>query len=97
MADLTTTDVLQLAHLARLDLSAEEIERFCKEINGILHFVDQLREADTEGLEPTTQVTGLVNVMREDSVRDYGVSGQDLLKLAPHTQDDQLKVKRMIG
>jgi hypothetical protein len=35
--------------------------------------------------------------MRGDAVQDYGIARDDLLRLAPATQDDQLKVKRMIG
>lgn len=97
MTELTREDVLKLARLARLDLTDEEVEAFRKEMSAILEYVAQLNDADVEGLEPTTQVTGLKNVMREDSVIDYGISPQDLLRLAPKTQDGQIKVNRMIG
>lgn len=97
MTELTREDVLKLARLARLDLTDEEVEAFRKEMSAILEYVAQLNDADVDGLEPTTQVTGLKNVMREDSVIDYGISPQDLLRLAPKTQDGQIKVNRMIG
>jgi aspartyl-tRNA(Asn)/glutamyl-tRNA(Gln) amidotransferase subunit C len=97
MTELTREDVLKLARLARLDLTDEEVEAFRKEMSAILDYVAQLNDADVAGLEPTTQVTGLKNVMREDSVLDYGVSPEELLRLAPKTQDGQIKVKRMIG
>jgi Asp-tRNA(Asn)/Glu-tRNA(Gln) amidotransferase C subunit len=42
-------------------------------------------------------VTGLVNVMRKDKVVDYGYEARELLKNVPSVEDDQLKVKRMIG
>ncbi len=97
MADLTREDVLKLARLARLQLTDKEIEHFRKEISQVLGYIQQLDGVDVTGLEPTTQVTGLKNVMREDEVIDYGISPKDLLALAPKTQDRQLKVKRMIG
>jgi aspartyl-tRNA(Asn)/glutamyl-tRNA(Gln) amidotransferase subunit C len=96
MTELTRDDVLKLARLARLDLTDEEAEAFRKEISAILEYVALLNEAYVTGLEPTTQVTGLKNVMREDEVVDYGVSHDDLLRLAPKTQDGHIKVNRMI-
>lgn len=97
MADLTREDVLKLARLARLQLTDDEAETFRKELSEVLEYVKQLNDVDVSGLEPTSQVTGLKNVMRADEVIDYGVSAKDLLKLAPKTQDGHIKVKRMIG
>jgi len=96
MAKLSRDDILKLAHLARLDISEKEIELYQKELSSILQYVEQIQNTDVTGLKPTTQVTGLTNVMRDDEVQDYGVSSDDLLRLAPNTQDRQLKVKRMI-
>ena len=97
MGKLTRDDVLKLARLARLKLNDEEIDEYITELSAILGYVEQLRNADVAGLQPTSQVSGLKNVMRADEVRDYGVGRDDLLRLAPHTQDGQLKVKRMIA
>jgi aspartyl-tRNA(Asn)/glutamyl-tRNA(Gln) amidotransferase subunit C len=97
MTELTRDDVLKLARLARLDLTDEEVEAFRKEMSDILKYVAQLDQADVAGLEPTSQVTGLKNVMREDTVRDYGMSPEELLRLVPNKQDGQIKVNRMIG
>lgn len=97
MTKLTREDVLKLARLARLTLTDEEIEEFTGEISAILQYVEQLQDVDLEGLMPTYQVTGLTNVMRQDKVKDYGYTPADLLKNAPDTEDDHIKVKRMIG
>jgi aspartyl-tRNA(Asn)/glutamyl-tRNA(Gln) amidotransferase subunit C len=96
MSKLSRDDVLKLARLSRLKLSDEEIERFRGELSSILEYVEKLDEVDTSGLEPTSQVTGLVNVMRKDEVRDYGYKTEDLLKNAPATKDNQFKVKRVL-
>jgi aspartyl-tRNA(Asn)/glutamyl-tRNA(Gln) amidotransferase subunit C len=96
MTELTRDDVLKLARLARLDITEEEIEAYRTELSAILEYVALLDNVDVAGLEPTSQVTGLKNVMREDQVKDYGVSAEELLQLAPKSQDGHIKVNRMI-
>ncbi|HEX4775028.1 MAG TPA: Asp-tRNA(Asn)/Glu-tRNA(Gln) amidotransferase subunit GatC [Candidatus Saccharimonadales bacterium] len=97
MAKLTREDVLKLARLARLELSDTEIEEYREELSQILDYVEQLQGVDVKALKPTNQVTGLTNVMRDDVVADYGYKLLDLLKNVPAVQDNQIKVKRMIG
>lgn len=97
MAKLTRDDVLKLARLARLKLTDAEIDRYAEQISEILQYVEQLQEIDLTGLEPTSQVTGLVNIERPDVIKDYGVTPEDLLKNAPATENGQIKVKRMLA
>lgn len=97
MAQLTREDVLKLARLARIDLTEEEVLEFSSEFTAILGYVEQLGAVDIEGLEPTSQVTGLTNVTRKDEVRDYGYKPEDMLKNVPKVQDGQIKARRMIG
>lgn len=97
MAVLSKDDVLKLARLARIDVSDADAIEFVAEFNEILHYVEQLQDEDVVGFEPTNQVTGLTNVMRADEVVDYGYAPLDLLKNVPDVQDNQIKVKRMIG
>ncbi len=97
MGKLSREDVLKLARLARLELSADEVDRFTEEISAILDYVEQLQVVDVSGLEPTAQVTGLTNVMRPDEVKNYGPTPEELLKNAPAIEQHQIKVKRMIA
>jgi len=97
MTKLSRDDVLKLAKLARLRLTDAEIEKFQDEISGILGYVEMLKDVDVEGLKPTYQVTGLQNVTRADTVKDYGADQRALLKNAPATERQYIKVKRMIG
>ncbi len=96
MAKLSKEDVLKLAQLSRLHLSDDEVERYQKEIEAILGYVEQLQGLDLSDVEPTVQVTGLKNVMRSDEVKDYGASSAKLLKNAPATEQGHFKVKRML-
>jgi aspartyl-tRNA(Asn)/glutamyl-tRNA(Gln) amidotransferase subunit C len=97
MTTLSREEVLKLAQLARLALSDNEVEEFRKELSDILQYVEQLQQVDITGLKPTNQVTGLTNVMREDTVRQYSYAPRDLLKNVPEVQDDMIKVNRMVG
>jgi len=96
MSKLSRDDVLKLAGLSRLKLTDEEIERFREELSSILEYVEVLNSADTEGLEPTYQITGLKNVTRADEIANYGYQPDELLKNAPAVQDGQFKVKRVL-
>ena len=97
MAQLTRDDVLKLARLARIELEEDEIDKFAQEFSAILQYVEQLQSVDVEGLEPTSQVNGLKNVMRPDTVVNYGYKTRKLLENVPEVEVDQIKVKRMIG
>ena len=97
MVKLSRTDILKLARLARLDLSEVEIVEYTTELSEILQYVEQLQAVDVTGLLPTQQVTGLVNVQREDEIVDYGYTPADLLVNVPQMKAGQIKVRRMIG
>jgi aspartyl-tRNA(Asn)/glutamyl-tRNA(Gln) amidotransferase subunit C len=61
--------VLHVARLARLELSEEELERMSTELSGILENVERMNELDLEGVEPTSHVVALENVLRPDEPR----------------------------
>lgn len=65
---LTRDQVKHLAQLANLFLSTAEVSKFQKQLSAILDYVDLLNELDTQGVEPTSQVTGLENVTRPDQL-----------------------------
>jgi aspartyl-tRNA(Asn)/glutamyl-tRNA(Gln) amidotransferase subunit C len=96
MAKLSREAVLKLAHLSRLKLTDEEVERFRTELSEILEYVEQLDNVDTTSLEPTYQTTGLTTVVRKDEKIDYQAKPEDLLKQAPAVKDGQFKVKRVL-
>jgi aspartyl-tRNA(Asn)/glutamyl-tRNA(Gln) amidotransferase subunit C len=74
--------VLHVARLARLRLSDEEIDRMAGELSKILEYVEQMNELDLEGVEPTSHVVELQNVLREDVPRD-GLARDRALEQAP--------------
>lgn len=96
MAKLTTDEVKHLARLSKIAITDEEVEKFRKELESILQHVEQLQAIDTDGVEPTYQVTGLDNVTRADEIKDYGVSREELLKNAPQQHDSMIKVPKVL-
>jgi aspartyl-tRNA(Asn)/glutamyl-tRNA(Gln) amidotransferase subunit C len=62
--------VLHVARLARLQLSDEEVDRMAGEMSTILEHVETMTELDLEGVEPTSHVVELQNVLRDDVPRD---------------------------
>lgn len=63
---LSLDHVKKVAKLANLQLSSEEEEKFSEQLSRILEYFDQLNQVDTENIEPTFNVSGQNNVMRED-------------------------------
>lgn len=63
---LTKDDVAHIAKLSRLSLSAEELDTFGAQLRTIIAYVEQLDRLDTAGVEPTSHVLPLRNVMRDD-------------------------------
>jgi aspartyl-tRNA(Asn)/glutamyl-tRNA(Gln) amidotransferase subunit C len=61
--------VLHVARLARLRLSEEEVERMAGELSGILEHVDRIGQLDLDGVQPTSHVVELENVLRPDEPR----------------------------
>jgi aspartyl-tRNA(Asn)/glutamyl-tRNA(Gln) amidotransferase subunit C len=61
--------VQHVARLARLRLSEEELDRMAGELSGILGHVDRISELDLDGVEPTSHVVELENVLRADEPR----------------------------
>jgi aspartyl-tRNA(Asn)/glutamyl-tRNA(Gln) amidotransferase subunit C len=97
MTKISRDEILKLAKLSKLRLSEDEIVEYQKELSEILEYVSQLSKVDTKNLRPTSQVTGLENVTRKDEIIDYGVTPAELLKNAPATKDNQIKVKRVLN
>jgi len=69
MAKITIKEVVHVAGLAKLNLNKEEISKFQKQLSSVVDYISQLSQVDTSNLEPTSQTTGLENVLRSDEVK----------------------------
>ena len=89
-------DISHVAKLANLPLTDEEKKKFKKQLEETISYIQNLNEADVTGIEPTSQVTGLENVTRDDIVK-LSLSQEDALKNAKSTHNGFFKVKGILG
>jgi len=96
MTNISHDDVRHLAQLSNLSLQDDEIDTLAADLGNILGYVKQLGELETEGVEPTYQVTDLQNIGRSDIVGDVSITREQLLALTPATTDNQVKVPKVL-
>ncbi len=97
MSTLTQQDVKRIAELARLELTADELDLYTRQLGDILRYVEQIRALDTTGVAPTSQVLNRP-VDRDDALQP-SLSREDLLANAPDAAREAglFKVPRVIG
>jgi aspartyl-tRNA(Asn)/glutamyl-tRNA(Gln) amidotransferase subunit C len=83
--------VLHVAKLARLRLADDEVDRMADELSTILEHVETMNELDLEGVEPTSHVVDLTNVLREDEPRP-SLDRDRALEQAPDVADGGFRV-----
>jgi aspartyl-tRNA(Asn)/glutamyl-tRNA(Gln) amidotransferase subunit C len=93
---LTKEEVLNVAKLARLEFSPKEIEKYQKELNDILNYIDMLDEVDVSETTVLSQVNDDVNNLREDTVKT-SLSVEEALSNAPESTDGSLIVPKVMG
>lgn len=94
MTSFTTEQVQRIAHLARLELSTEEAETYAHQFSDFFAHVEALKEVNTEKISPTSQVTGLQHMTREDRVTPSLIS-PELIACSPQGSeaDGHVRVK----
>ncbi|TKJ44947.1 Asp-tRNA(Asn)/Glu-tRNA(Gln) amidotransferase GatCAB subunit C [Candidatus Aerophobetes bacterium Ae_b3b] len=88
-------EVKYIAHLARLQLTSEEEEKFSRQLGEILSYVDKLKEVDTRNVPPTSHVFALKNVFRDDKQKK-SLSQREALSNAPKKKRNQFQVPKII-
>lgn len=83
-----------LANLAKLDITEEEKEKYAVQLSSILEYVDKLNEIDTRNVEPLSQVSGAIDVLRQDAVKQC-FSQEKVLAEVPDLEKRQIKVKKV--
>lgn len=97
MPQISVEEVARLAKLAHIELQIDEEKAMAEEISAILDRVNELDNVQgLEGVKPTSQVSGLMNVTREDEIIDYGITREELLQNAHSAQDGSIKVERVL-
>jgi len=94
---LTTKQIKHVAHLANIPVSDNEAENLVDSFVETLDVIANLQSVNTITTEPTHQVTGLENVLREDTVdENHMLSQAQALANAPQTHNGYIVVPRII-
>lgn len=85
-----------MASLSKISLKEEQIEPLIKDLDSIVSYISQLDELDTENVEPTYQCSDAKNVWREDEIENFEANREDLLALTKESEDNQIKVPKVL-
>ena len=93
---LSRHEVESIAHLARLQITEDQVPVYVENLSRIIDFVNQLERADTDGVEPMAHPLNMTQPLRPDEVIE---SDQRELyqENAPATEDGLYLVPRVIG
>jgi aspartyl-tRNA(Asn)/glutamyl-tRNA(Gln) amidotransferase subunit C len=90
---ISLEQIKHLAHLSRLEFTEEELKEMQGDMGKILDFVAQIDALDLSGIEPLTQMSDSVNVMREDQTKGM-IQKAEALKNAPDANSDYFRVPK---
>ena len=91
---LDTKALKNIAHLARIAVTDDELEKLGNELSSIISFVDQVSAVDTSGVKNSN--SAVQNIARDDVVAPIK-SAYDLVEATPENQDNFVKVPKVIG
>ena len=95
-ASLTSADVTRLAQLARLELTADEVDVYVGQLSGILDAVAEVSRVATPDIVPTTHAVPLSNVFRDDVIV-AGLTHDEALDQAPAEAEGRFRVPQILG
>ncbi len=95
--ELTKDEVRDVALLARIGVTDEEVDSYQKDMSSILKYFEKLQEADTEGVEEIGHITGVTDVYRSDKIKEMDEEGRKkIMKNVPEERDGYIKVKSVL-
>lgn len=96
MSNISRDDLANLAKLARIDLSEDELADLAKELSVILDAVARVQEVAGNDVPATSHPLPLVNVFREDQVRP-SLTPIEALSGAPAQEEQRFKIPQILG
>lgn len=90
-------DVAKIAKLANLNITREEEKKFGSQFEATIKVINELKKLKTDKVSPTSQVTGLANVWREDEVDlENALSQEEALSQAKNSRNGFFVVKKIL-
>ncbi|HLD01929.1 MAG TPA: Asp-tRNA(Asn)/Glu-tRNA(Gln) amidotransferase subunit GatC [Patescibacteria group bacterium] len=88
-------NVAHIAKLANLSVTSDEEKKFETQLSSVLDYIKRLEEVDVSGVEPTSQITGLENVFREDETAE-SLSQNEAISQTKVKHNGFIKVKGIL-
>ena len=92
---LKTEDVKNIAHLARLEISDEDIDDYARDLSRILDLVEQMNQVDTEGVLPMAHPMDAAQRLRPDVVTETNQRDK-FQAIAPDVENGLFRVPKVI-
>lgn len=92
---LTAQEVQWVAHLARLQLTEAELDTMTRQLSAIVDYVDQLKQVNTDGVEPMAHALAVQNIFRDDEPAS-SLPVADALANAPQRRGDFYSVPAVL-
>lgn len=94
--NITREDLKHLADLSNFSMSEDEMDSLQGDLEGIVKYISELSELDTDGVEPTYQVFEMENVWRNDEIKTMDADREALLALTTEEKENQIKVPKVL-
>lgn len=94
--NITREDLKHLADLSDFSMSEDEMDSLQGDLEGIVKYISELSELDTDGVEPTYQVFEMENVWRNDELKTMDADREALLALTTEEKENQIKVPKVL-
>jgi aspartyl-tRNA(Asn)/glutamyl-tRNA(Gln) amidotransferase subunit C len=92
---ITKETIKHVAHLARIDLNAKELEKFSQQLQNILDFIDKLKELNIADIPPTSHILSINNALRDD-LPEQSLPVEKALMNAPQREAGFFAVPKVI-
>ena len=93
---MTTDEILQIAKLAKINLSPKEAEKFAGEFSWILDFFKILEKVDTENVAEIAQISGSKNIFRADKIENFAAAAEILGCSENEIENNSIKIPKII-
>lgn len=93
---LSKEEVKKVASLARLQITTEEEASLATQLSSVLDYFEQIKELDTDDVEPMTRAINVSNVTRQDE-QISNSERENILNSAPEREDDFFRVPKIMG
>ena len=92
---ISKKDIEKIAHLARINISQDEVEKLEKKLVGIMSLIDKMQSINTDNIEPMSHALDISQPLRKDVVTEPDLRKR-ILPLAPETQESLFIVPQVI-